>query len=156
MENQDPNNNMNVDTNSNGNMESNNNINNEAQLVANANNENVNNNEKAKDETVLKTKKEGLKADTLTKKTKFKYRVEDSKGRKFGGFLDAYSQSEVIAYLQNDGYKVLKIEAQNSILNMQIGGMRLNHSELAFMLTQLSTYLKAGIPLIESIRILEK
>ena len=96
-----------------------------------------------------------LKADTLNKKTKFKYQVINSKGKKMMGYLDAYNQSEVISYLQNEGYKILKVEAQNSVLSLQIGG-KLNNSELAFMLTQLSTYLKAGIPLIESIRILEK
>lgn len=96
-----------------------------------------------------------LKADTISKKTKFKYQVLNSKDKKIIGYLDAYNQSEVISYLQNEGYKILKVEAQNAILNMQIGG-KLNNSELAFMLTQLSTYLKAGIPLIESIKILEK
>ena len=42
---------------------------------------------------------------------------------------------------------------QDILLNMEIGGTRLNYSELAFLLTQLSTYLKAGIPLIDSIKI---
>lgn len=108
-------------------------------------------------EKVLVTTKEGLKSDTLkSKKVKFKYRVENQKGKRFIGYLDAYTQSEVVSYLQNEGYKVLKIEAQNSVLDMKIGGSKLSYSELSFLLTQLSTYLKAGIPLIESIRILEK
>lgn len=108
-------------------------------------------------EKVLVTTKDGLKADTMkSKKVKFKYRVENQKGKRFYGYLDAYTQSEVVSYLQNEGYKIIKIEAQNSILNMNIGGGKLSYAELAFLLTQLSTYLKAGIPLIESIRILEK
>ena len=108
-------------------------------------------------EQVLTSTKEGLKADTLkSKKVKYKYRVENQKGKKFYGYLDAYNQAEVIAYLENEGYKIIKIEAQNSVLNMQIGGGKLSYSELSFLLTQLSTYLKAGIPLIDSVRILEK
>lgn len=108
-------------------------------------------------EKVLVQTKDGLKADTLrSKKIKFKYRVENQKGRKFYGYLDAYTQAEVVSYLQNEGYKIIKIEPQNSVLSMKIGGGKLSYSELAFLLTQLSTYLKAGIPLIESIRILEK
>ena len=103
----------------------------------------------------INPKKEDLKADTLQKKTKFKYTVLDQKGKKIVGYLDAYNQSEVVTYLQNDGLKVLKIEPQNSVLSLQLGGS-LSMSELAFMLTQLSTYLKAGIPLIDSIRILER
>ncbi len=97
-----------------------------------------------------------LKATTLNKKTRFKYRVENEKGKRFYGYLDAYSEPEVISYLKNEGYKILKVEPQNSVLNMTIGGGKLNYSELSFLLTQLSTYLKAGIPLIESIKILEK
>lgn len=108
-------------------------------------------------EKVLVSTKEGMKADTLkSKKVKFKYRVENQKGKKFYGYLDAYSQAEVVSYLQNEGYRIIKIEPQNSVLDMKIGGSKLSYSELAFLLTQLSTYLKAGIPLIESIRILEK
>ena len=115
------------------------------------------NNQVNGDEKVLVNTKDGLKADTLRgKKTKFKYRVENQKGKKFYGYLDAYSEAEVISYLQNEGYRIIKIEAQNSVLNMRIGGGKLSYSELAFLLTQLSTYLKAGIPLIDSVRILEK
>ena len=107
-------------------------------------------------DSVLRGEKKLLKADTIVKKTKYRYRVENNKGKRFYGYLDAYNQAEVVSYLQNEGYKIIKIEPQNSILSMKIGGGKLSYSELAFMLTQLSTYLKAGIPLIESIRILEK
>lgn len=117
----------------------------------------VENNSDVPTEKVLVATKEGMKADTLrSKKIKFKYRVENQKGKKFYGYLDAYTQAEVVSYLQNEGYTVIKIEPQNSVLDMKIGGNKLSYSELAFLLTQLSTYLKAGIPLIESIRILEK
>lgn len=114
------------------------------------------NGESASTENQIFANNEPLKADTLTKKTKFKYQIENNKGKKETGYLDAYNQSEVISYLQNEGYNILKVEPENSVLSLQIGGRKLNYSDLAFMLTQLSTYLKAGIPLIESIRILEK
>lgn len=121
------------------------------------NNQTQTNTQTKKEEKVLTSTKEGLKADTLKpKKTKYKYRVENQKGKKFYGYLDAYSKAEVISYLQNDGYKIIKIEEQNSVLDMNIGSNKLSYSELAFLLTQLSTYLKAGIPLIDSVRILEK
>ena len=120
--------------------------------------QNLNKNEEgAPAEKVLVQTKDGLKADTLrSKKIKFKYRVQNQKGKKFYGYLDAYTQAEVVSYLQNEGYTVIKIEPQNSVLSMNIGGGKLSYSDLAFLLTQLSTYLKAGIPLIESIKILEK
>lgn len=90
------------------------------------------------------------------KKTTFKYKATNSKGKSIIGYLDAYNKNEVISYLENEGLKILKIDSQSSVLNMQIGGSKLKYSELEFMLAQLSTYLKAGIPLIDSMKILEK
>lgn len=95
-------------------------------------------------------------AQMKNKKTMFKYKVQNDKGRTITGILDAYTQAEVVSYLKNDGYKIIKIEPQNAVLNMQIGGGKLKYAELAFLLTQLSTYLKAGIPLMESVKILER
>ena len=155
MDNQNPNNNQN------GNMEPmeqnmNQSNNQDINQVNNQGNAPVQNTGVPSPDSVLRGKNETLQADTITKKTKYKYRVENNKGKRFYGYLDAYNQAEVVSYLQNEGYKIIKIEPQNSILSLKIGGGKLNYSELAFMLTQLSTYLKAGIPLIEAIRILEK
>lgn len=155
MDNQNPNNNQN------GNMEPmdqnmNQANNQDMNQVNNQGNAPVQNTGVPSPDAVLRGKNETLQADTITKKTKYKYRVENNKGKRFYGYLDAYNQAEVVSYLQNEGYKIIKIEPQNSILSLKIGGGKLNYSELAFMLTQLSTYLKAGIPLIEAIRILEK
>ncbi len=155
MDNQNPNNNQN------GNMEPmeknmNQANNQDINQVNNQGNAPVQNTGVPSPDSVLRGKNETLQADTITKKTKYKYRVENNKGKRFYGYLDAYNQAEVVSYLQNEGYKIIKIEPQNSILSLKIGGGKLNYSELAFMLTQLSTYLKAGIPLIEAIRILEK
>ena len=96
------------------------------------------------------------KSNNKLKKTTFKYKVTNQKGKIIVGYLDAYNKNEVISYLENEGFKVLKIDSQSSVLNMQIGSNKLKYSELEFMLAQLSTYLKAGIPLIDSIKILEK
>lgn len=96
------------------------------------------------------------KGNNKLKKTTFKYKVTNQKGKNIVGYLDAYNKNEVISYLENEGFKVLKIDSQSSVLNMQIGSNKLKYSELEFMLAQLSTYLKAGIPLIDSIKILEK
>lgn len=102
--------------------------------------------------------KDGLKVSKAMqdKRKRFKYKIQDSKGKITTGFLDAYAKPEVLSYLKNEGNKVISIEEVNQFLNMEIGGTKLNYSELAFLLTQLSTYLKAGISLIDSIRILER
>ena len=63
------------------------------QNVNNMQNQNNNqpNSNRQPEEKVLTQTKEGLKADTLkSKKVKYKYRVENQKGKKFYGYLDAY------------------------------------------------------------------
>lgn len=88
-----------------------------------------------------------------SKKICFKYQIINSSDEKIKGYLDAYSKEEVQVYLENEGYKVIKVEVSKDI---NIGSRKLKYNELGFMLTQLSTYLKAGISLIDSVRILEK
>ena len=87
------------------------------------------------------------------KKQRFKYEIINSQGEKVKGYIDAHSTSEVKSYLDNEGYQTIKVELSKDIV---LGSGKLSYSELAFILTQLSTYLKAGIPLIDAIRILEK
>ena len=90
------------------------------------------------------------------KKMTFKYRVQNKKGQKFYGYLDAYDRDNVISYLKNDGYMVLEVEKQSKLKALELASPKLKDSEIAFMLTQLSTYLKAGISLVDAMRILEK
>ncbi len=87
------------------------------------------------------------------KKTRFKYQVINSQGKKVNGYIDAYNKDEVSVYLSNEGYEVLKLDVSKDI---ELGVTRLSYGELSFTLTQLSTYLKAGISLIDSVRILER
>ncbi len=90
----------------------------------------------------------------------FKYVVKDTDGKKYSNIFIAYSKLEVLIYLQNEGYKVLKIET-SKLLNVfydptKNTAFRFKNKDLIFWLTQLSTYLKAGIPLTESMQILSK
>lgn len=99
---------------------------------------------------------ESKKSINENKKVTFKYRVENKKGQKFYGYLDALDKDSVIAYLKNDGYNVISVEKQNKLKSLEKSTAKLKDSEIAFMLTQLSTYLKAGISLIDAVKILEK
>ena len=90
----------------------------------------------------------------------FKYLVKDSDGKKYSNIFIAYSKLEVLIYLQNEGYKVLKIET-SKFLNVfydptRNTAFKFKNKDLIFWLTQLSTYLKAGIPLTQSMQILSK
>ena len=89
----------------------------------------------------------------------FDYTVKDNHGKTIKSSFDAKTISEVEAFLTNEGYEIVKIEPRKkSVLNADITlfGTRIKTGDLSFMLTQLSTYLKAGIPLVDSVRILSK
>lgn len=87
----------------------------------------------------------------------FNYTIRLNNGKKYTNTLEALSKEDVESFYKEEGYEVLKVtEVKGINLNVDIGGTKLNASELSFMLTQLSTYLKAGIPLIDSVKILSK
>lgn len=89
----------------------------------------------------------------------FNYVVKNEAGQTIKSSFDAKARSEVEAFLTGEGYTIISIEAQKkSLLNANISlfGNKLTTGELSFALTQLSTYIKAGIPLIDSVRILAK
>ena len=90
----------------------------------------------------------------------FDYTVKDEHGKTIKSSFEAKTITEVEAFLTNEGYEIIKIEPRKkgSILNANITlfGSKIRTGDLSFMLTQLSTYLKAGIPLVDSVRILSK
>ena len=90
----------------------------------------------------------------------FNYVAKDEYGKVIKSSFMAKSMQEVENFLINEGYQVIKVEPQkegtlNTLLNTSIG-KKIKSGELSFMLTQLSTYLKAGIPLVDGVRILAK
>lgn len=89
------------------------------------------------------------------KKNKYKYVAKNVQGDLIKGYFDAEREEDVKTFLNNEGYEVVSIKISKDI-DIDLNGGRLSYSELSFVLTQLSTYLKAGIPLIESVRILER
>ena len=89
----------------------------------------------------------------------FNYIVKDNYGKQIKGSFDAKTITEVEAFLTNEGYEIVKVEPQKkNTLNMDITlfGNKLKSGDLSFMLTQLSTYIKAGIPLVDAVRILSR
>lgn len=90
------------------------------------------------------------------KKKKFMYKVLNAYGKVTKGYIDTYTKEEAINYLESIDYQIVSIKEVSSVLTMNIGSKKLKYSEISFLLTQLSTYLKAGIPLIDAVQILEK
>lgn len=90
-------------------------------------------------------------------KVNYRYVAKNlSSGKIEKGVLGAYSKLDVHSYLLAEGYEVYEIEPAKGIVLKRTIGHKMKTSELVFFLAQLSTYIKAGIPLVDSIKILGK
>lgn len=103
---------------------------------------------------------ENLKQKVPKRQTKpliaYRYTVLDSNKKKIAGIFEAESESDIRGFLTSQGYEVLKVEVKKPY-DIEIGGNGpIKAGALSFALTQMSTYIKAGIPLVDSVRILAK
>ena len=89
------------------------------------------------------------------KRTQFNYVVKNAYGQTVKSMFDAYDIEEVRMFLTNEGYEIVSI-APAKAYEKDLFQAKISTSELSFVLTQLSTYIEAGIPLIDSVRILAK
>lgn len=101
------------------------------------------------------TNKKSTKEKTNSKLKPFKYTVINAMNKKENGTFDAEDIEEVRSYLESQDYKVLSIKPRGAG-DIEIGSSKLSPEDLSFTLTQLSTYIKAGIPLVDSVKILAK
>lgn len=86
----------------------------------------------------------------------YRYTIINTMGKKEQGVFDAESENDVRNFLLSQDYQVLQV-AERSKYDIDVGGNgRIKAADLAFSLTQLSTYIRAGIPLADSVRILAK
>ncbi len=87
---------------------------------------------------------------------RFHYIIINTMGKKEQGNFDAESADDVRNFLLSQEYQVLEVK-ERSKYDIDLGGNgRIKTSDLAFCLTQLSTYIKSGIPLADSVKILAK
>ena len=79
-------------------------------------------------------------------------------GYLFKGKMKGSSKLDINSFLVNEGFTVYSIKTNNliNILNKDIGSNKLSSKELVFFLTELSTFLKAGISLNESIKMISR
>ena len=86
----------------------------------------------------------------------YRYKAKGVNGKEFSGTMEGSSIDDVKNFLINEGYEIVEINPRKTYdVDVNIGG-KFGSAELSFTLTQLSTYIKAGISLIDSVRILEK
>ena len=87
---------------------------------------------------------------------RFRYTIINGIGKKEQGTFEAESEDDVRNFLISQDYQVLEVK-ERSASDIDIGGNgKMGAGDLSFSLTQLSTYLRAGIPLSDSVRILAK
>ena len=97
-----------------------------------------------------------IERDKNKKLISYRYKVKDSRGKIISNTFEAASKNDVRVFLQNEGYEVVEIKERSKFDKDLNFNSKIKNGDLAFMLTQLSTYIKAGVPLINSVRILAK
>ena len=87
---------------------------------------------------------------------KYRYVVINAMGKKEKGTFEAESEAEVRSFLTSQDYEVISITVRPAY-DIDINDhAKMKVSDLSFALTQLSTYIKSGIPLVDAVKILAK
>ena len=91
-----------------------------------------------------------------TKKVKYNYTARDKDGKITKSSLSAFSKLEVHSFLESQGLDVLDIKESKygTKFSLLLTDKQMSTKDLTFFLTQLSTYIKSGIPLIDAVQIL--
>lgn len=98
---------------------------------------------------------------TRTKESNiYYYVVRDQDGRIIKGTMAGFSKLDINTFLVNEGYKVYSIKTNSKINFLYrdsiFSSNKMSTKELVFWITQLSTYIKAGITLTDAVKILAK
>ena len=104
---------------------------------------------------------DGADAEKSEEKVMYKYVAKNPDGKIIKGLFPAYSKVEVHSFLLSEGNEVYSIETNKWIQRLYGNGSskenkKVKTKDLIFFCTQLSTYVKAGIPLVEALRILSR
>jgi len=98
-----------------------------------------------------------LEEATRPKLKSFRYVVRGSNGNVVKGIFDAIDKDAVRIFLTNEKYEIISInERAKWDVDINLGSKKISNGDISFSLTQLATYLRAGIPLIDSMRILAR
>ena len=89
-----------------------------------------------------------------------KYKVKEADGKIIESFFDAENKVDVESFLLNKGYQIIEITEDKLSASLGLIGAstskKMSSKDLNFFLTQLSTYVKSGIPLLDSMEILSR
>lgn len=104
---------------------------------------------------------DGEDAEKSETKELYQYVAKDQEGHVIKDFFEAFSKVEVHSFLLSEGFEVYSIKKASKWTVFVHGKSKTNTTriktkDLIFFITQLSTYLKAGIPLVEALKILSR
>lgn len=101
---------------------------------------------------------EGADAIRSEEKIMYKYVAKNLEtGKVEKGYFAAFSKLDVHSFLIAEGYEVYEITPQKTLVKgLTLFAPKFNAKDLDFFLTQLSTFLKSGITLVDSVKILSK
>ena len=100
----------------------------------------------------------GQDAIRSAEKQVYKYLARTPDGRLVNGTFPAFSRIDVYSYLTDEKMIVYEIETNKTTnflhAESSVFKTKMSHKDLIFWLTQLSTYIKSGIPLTDGVRVL--
>ena len=109
-------------------------------------------------EMLVNYKDDEVDEENRGKRVTWEYIAINDKGKKIKGYFDAFTRLDVQSFLIGEGLAVYSIRTSKWIqtLHGAIGEnrTRIKQKDLIFLLTQLSTYIKSGITLVDSLNIL--
>ena len=101
-----------------------------------------------------------MPAPNSNKTKRYKYKAKAPDGEIVESYFDAVSRVDVESFLLNKSYQIILIEEDklsNSLgLAILAKNQKMSMKDLNFFLMQLSTYVKSGIPLVDSMEILSR
>lgn len=117
-------------------------------------------NKKDKNRQILLINFDGEDAVKSEQKQVYEYVGKNAEGKIVKDYFPAFSRVEVHSFLLSEGFEVYSIKTSKliNLLHKNAGStiVKFKTKDLIFFLTQLSTYIKAGIPLVESLKILSR
>lgn len=112
--------------------------------------------EKMREELLVDLQNAGSIRSTTPKV--FQYKARNKEGKVETGTINGYSKLDVNTFLLQEGYTVYEIKTNKTIDFIygenSLFAVKMSTKDLLFWLTQLSTYIKSGLTLTESVKIL--
>lgn len=94
--------------------------------------------------------------ESVAQKQHYRYTIKNDKGKVIKGTFDAYNSDQVKRFFASEGYEVVDVSLRNKYdVDIYLTNP-ISVSSLSFTLTQIATYLRAGMTLIDAVKVIAK